>query len=111
MDKQNFQSIGRRLRCCCFLFSIWGLLTLGACSDDKSDSSIAYDPSQPVTITDFEPKEGAMCTDMFITGNNFGTDISKIEVKIGDKAIKVVGSNGKKSIVLFLKNQAPGQSV
>lgn len=69
----------------CFAFS---------CKDDEVDSK-SHDPSKPVEITDFSPKNGSARTRLFIYGKNFGTDISQIMVKIGGVDAKVIGSNGE----------------
>lgn len=64
------------------------------CKDDKVDSQ-SHDPSKPVEITEFTPKNGSARTRLFIYGKNFGSDISRINVKIGGLEAKVIGSNGE----------------
>lgn len=59
-----------------------------------ADEGQGYDPSLPPVFTDFLPKKGAVRTRLYIEGSNFGTDVSKIHVFIGDQELKVVGSNG-----------------
>ncbi|MDR1221551.1 MAG: IPT/TIG domain-containing protein [Tannerella sp.] len=54
------------------------------------------DPSRPVVFSDYSPKEGYVRTLIFIEGNNFGTDISKINVTMGGISAPVVGSSGSK---------------
>jgi sugar lactone lactonase YvrE len=54
-----------------------------------------YDPSKPVVITGFEPDSGGMSTKVFITGENFGSDLSKIKVYFNDVPAPVVGADGK----------------
>jgi len=58
------------------------LLTLCfvSCKDDNDGETAPYDPGKPVEITDFTPKEGGAKTRVIITGSNFGTDTSIIEV-------------------------------
>lgn len=53
------------------------------------------DPNQPVIFTDYSPKEGSMGTRLFITGQNFGTDISLINVTIGGEKAKIISSTGE----------------
>jgi hypothetical protein len=80
------------------------LLAIGlgstSCSEEggyEGPKPVVYaDPSKPVIFTDFSPKEGAVRTLVFIEGNNFGTDISKIEVLIGGVSAPVIGSSGTK---------------
>lgn len=74
------------------------LLILGVvgCKDDKDDSgtSTTYDPSQPVTITNFTPESGAGGAQFLIYGNNFGSDLRKIKVTVNDKEAVLISSNG-----------------
>ena len=71
---------------------------LGGCADNAIDvDSPTYKPSnpkEPVTFTEFTPNEGNIGTRMFISGSNFGTDISLIHVTIGGKPARVISSNG-----------------
>lgn len=62
---------------------------------DEAVKSVAYDPSKPIEIYDFSPKEGGARTRLFIQGKNFGKDVSQIDVKIGGKTAKVIGSDGE----------------
>ncbi|KAA6349725.1 hypothetical protein EZS27_002885 [termite gut metagenome] len=71
------------------------VLCFGSCKDDdQNDSGGEFDPSQPVLISDFEPKTGGLGTRLILSGENFGTDVSKIKVTIGGVNAKVIGSNG-----------------
>ncbi len=81
----------------CFFFF---LLVLGSsfygCKDkDLIGKDHHYDPGKPTVFADFSPKKGAIRTRLYIYGDNFGTDVSKIHVYVGDRELKVVGSNGK----------------
>lgn len=75
--------------CCCGLFLV-------SCSDNAEfeKALVPSDASKPVTFTNFTPNEGSMRTRIYIHGNNFGTDPSKIQVTIAGKEAKVVGSDG-----------------
>lgn len=68
------------------------ILFVISCSD--SDDEGKYDPSKPIVVNDFSPKEGFTRTGIYITGSNFGTDVSLIHVNIGDKEAPVIGSDG-----------------
>ncbi|MDR0421643.1 MAG: IPT/TIG domain-containing protein [Proteiniphilum sp.] len=57
---------------------------------DSPATSPAFDPSKPVVITDFMPKEGAAFQKMIIYGDNFGNDPSIVKVTIGEKEAVVV---------------------
>ncbi len=78
-------------------FIILFLLGIGFLSSCKDKEIIAkeYDPGKPTVFSDFSPKEGAIRTRLYISGDNFGTDVSKIRVFIGERELKVVGANGK----------------
>lgn len=69
------------------------ILSLNACSGDLSGNS--YDPNKPVEVISFSPLEGPAKTRLYITGKNFGTDVSKIFVKVGGVNAKVIGSDGQ----------------
>lgn len=71
-----------------------GAMFLSSCKD-KDILAGERDPGKPTVFSDFSPKEGAIRTRLYISGDNFGEDVSKIHVYIGDKEMKVVGSNGK----------------
>lgn len=68
-------------------------IVLAGCNDNNNEGN-EYNPNIPVEITDFSPKEGAARTRLYINGKNFGTDISKIQVKIGGINAKVIGCSG-----------------
>ena len=85
----NYIQKGRKA----WLFLCMGTLALWAC-DDKENTG-GYDPGSPVEITEFSPTEGGAKTRLYITGKNFGTDPSRIFVKIGGLPSKVIGSDGQ----------------
>ena len=39
-----------------------------------------FDPSKPVVISDFTPKEGGLGSRLVLYGDNFGNDVSKVKV-------------------------------
>lgn len=70
-----------------------------SCKDDDNVETGAFDPSKPVAISDFTPKEGGAYQKLLIYGENFGTDVSKVKVKIGGKDAIVI--NVKKYLCLL----------
>jgi hypothetical protein len=72
---------------------LFGLIALSLthCKQDELPQEVGYDPSKPVMVTDFYPKEGSVGNNLVIYGENFGNDLSKIKVMIGGKPAKVVG--------------------
>ena len=72
------------------------MLIFWSCDNHKPDNfgRVPYDPKKPVRITGFEPDSGGLATKVFITGSNFGTDLSKIKVYFGNTPAPVIGSDG-----------------
>lgn len=64
-----------------------------SCKDEEVSTS-GYDPSRPVTFTDFSPEEGSVRTEFHIYGENFGTDPSKVHITIGGQTANTIGCNG-----------------
>lgn len=81
------------------LFSIFCLSGLIGCQDEGTTygafKGTPSDPNRPVVFTDFTPTEGTVRTRMFINGENFGTDISLIDIIVGGQKAKVIHSSGK----------------
>ena len=92
MKKNNLSIYGRRFT--------WGtLLFCAACmsacrSDNADDSSGKYDPSRPVTVTDFIPKEGGVDQKLVVYGSNFGNDTSNVKVTIGGQRAVLINVKG-----------------
>ena len=93
------------------LFSLICLGGLGSCMDKNVEvnlpSYVASDPNVEVVFTDYSPLEGAVRTNMFINGSNFGTDPSLIRVVVGGKEAKVVSSSGTQ-IYCIVPSRADG---
>ncbi|MCC8155497.1 MAG: hypothetical protein LIP01_15745 [Tannerellaceae bacterium] len=53
-----------------------------------------HDPSQPIVVTKFSPKEGGVGTPILIEGSNFGSDLSIIHVSIEGQTLPTVGCDG-----------------
>lgn len=66
-----------------------------SCKDDKDMDAQPFDPSKPVTISGFTPKEGGSSQRMVVYGDNFGSDPSKIKVTIGGVEAVVIGVKGQ----------------
>jgi len=82
------------------------MLCFVQCKESKDDDPGAgYDPSRPVEITDFFPKEGGAGSNLVIYGDNFGYDLSKVKVVIGGKQAKIIGVNNN-SVYCVIPEQA-----
>lgn len=67
-----------------------------ACSDDDDVKSQGFDPTKPVSITQFIPESGGVGQQLVIYGSNFGDNKDNVTVTIG----------GKKAVVVNVKNEA-----
>ena len=80
-----------------FTSLLMGFLIAGfsSCKADENKKN-QHDPNKPIVLTDFYPKEGGIATKMIFTGENFGTDVSKIHVYFNETKAAVVQSTGEK---------------
>lgn len=81
-----------------------------SCQGDDNDEVkySAFDPSQPVLVTDFIPKSGGAGQRLVIYGKNFGTDPDIVKVFIGGKEATVIGVNGESIYCLVPKKAIIG---
>ena len=81
---------------CMISFVAATVMFLWSCDDYESGGQVhvPHDPGKPVVITGFEPDSGGLATTVFITGSNFGSDVSKIKVYFNQTRTSVIGSNG-----------------
>ena len=74
----------------CLCAAVLALFTFGFASCKDDDLKGGFDPSKPIVVTDFMPKEGGYGNNLMVYGDNFGNDISKIRVTVGGKKANVV---------------------
>lgn len=74
----------------------------------KKDKSTGYNPSAPISISDFIPKKGGGGTEVLITGSNFSADLSKISVTLNGLALKVIGASATQMMVVIPKKSKSG---
>ena len=100
MELNNY-IMKKRNRFRIFTSLLMGFLIAGfsSCKDDESQKN-EHDPNKPIVLTDFYPKEGGIATKMVFSGENFGTDVSKINVYFNDTKAAVVRSTGEKMYVI-----------
>lgn len=77
------------------LFLCLFIVELTACKNDNDVGIIGFDPSKEVEITDFSPKSGSARSKLFIYGNNFGTDTTKMSVYVGGYKAPIIGVDGE----------------
>ncbi|MDR2026941.1 MAG: IPT/TIG domain-containing protein [Prevotellaceae bacterium] len=71
------------------------LCFVGCNGNDENQVAVPpFDPSQPVVISDFTPKEGSVGQRLLIYGQNFGNDTAIVRVFIGGKEAKIIGIGG-----------------
>lgn len=95
---------------------LWGCVIsfcLFSCKDETKPPSSEYDPSKPVVLTSFSPKEGGARDKVLLDGENFGSDPSKIKVYFNNAQAAVVSSSGERiyAIVPRLPGEEPRISV
>ena len=90
----------KKMRKVGMIFFVTACIFLWSCEDKPDSSGLAYNPSKPVLVTGFEPDSGGMATKVFITGSNFGADVSKIRVYFDEVQAPVVGSDGNHLYVI-----------
>jgi len=64
-----------------------------SCKDDNAGTeppSQPFDPSKPVVVSDFTPKEGGAYQKMVIYGENFGNDPALVNVFVGGKPATII---------------------
>lgn len=83
-------------------------LSLTGCKKDEVNNN-GRDPSQPVVISDFSPKEGSVRTRFYIYGTNLGNDISNIKVSIAGRELSVIGASGDKIYCIVPKQTSSGE--
>ena len=88
---------------------IFGILFYSCKEKDGASETTADAPAGPVLFNDFAPKKGAVRTRLYIEGSNFGNDVNKIKVFIGEQELKVVGSNGKQIYCMIPRYTSSGK--
>ena len=78
---------------CCF----------ASCSDDEGNKVSTYDPSKPLVLTDFYPKEGVLSDQVILNGENFGNNKDDVKVYFNDKEAPIISVKGDKMLVLAPK--------
>lgn len=81
------------------------VLCFSRCKNEEIKQEDGFDPSKPMVISDFYPKEGGAGNNLVIYGENFGSDLSRIKVMIGGKAAVVVGVKNN-SLYCLIPEQA-----
>lgn len=60
----------------------------------ETGGAAAYDPAQPVKISNFTPTQGGVGQQLVINGSNFGNDTAKVNVTIGGQKAVLVNVKG-----------------
>lgn len=88
-----------------YLLTLFLIVSFWGCDKEKEKSQ---NPGGSAVFSDFSPKEGAVRSRFFVYGSNFGTDVTKIEVYIGDSKLKVIGSDGNQIYCMVPRNSTSG---
>lgn len=86
------------------LYILAALLTLAGCTKDDE----GHDASQPMTIDSFTPDQGGGSTSILISGSNFSTDTSEIEVIINGHKLAIIGANTKQIMAVVPRKCGSG---
>ena len=88
-------------------FSVWiatvFVMTCFVISCDESiqeKKGMIHDPSKPIALTSFFPDSGRFRHKVILSGENFGSDPSKIRVYFNKKKAAVIGSSGNEMYVI-----------
>ena len=93
-----------------FLFCIGGCaltIIIASSCEDKTSAQV-YDPNAPIKVTNFYPDSGGIATQVILNGENFGTDLSNIEVYFNNKKAALIGSLGNKLYVITPRRPGDG---
>lgn len=83
----------------CWIVLLLIALCFGSCSDNdnnENSDNTAFNPNIPVRVDAINPNTGGLGQRLVITGDNFGNDLSMVNVYIG----------GQKAVVISVKSHA-----
>lgn len=98
-----------KISTCLAMLAVLFLAT--ACEDKKGESGPDYDPTKPVTLTDFYPDSGGVATKVILNGDNFGCDAENIQVYFNDKPAAVIQSIGNKIYAICPRKPGEGDEL
>jgi sugar lactone lactonase YvrE len=77
----------------------------------KKDEAFTHNPGAAMTIDDFTAKQGGGGTEILITGSNFSTDTSQVEVTINGNKLAIIGANATQVMAVVPKKCGSGNIV
>lgn len=87
----------KKLKALTIITAVVSVVLLNSCKKNTADIS----SNGAVTIQGFSPSQGAMTTEILITGTGFTSDTSKLSVSINGTRLPVVGANGTQIIAVI----------
>ncbi len=90
-----------------YLFSLF-MLAVALTSCEKDEKGYTNDPSSPIVVDDFFPKQGGGGTEILINGSNFSSDTSAISVTVNGTPLKIIGASGTQIMVVIPKKLGSG---
>jgi hypothetical protein len=90
----------------CTLICVFAVLSCE--EEDSSVTKTDYNPNEPVVISKLYPDSGRIAEKVILTGKNFGSDPSKINVYFNQKKARVVGATG--SMMYAVVPRMPGDT-
>lgn len=67
----------------------------GSCKDDDAKEGGKHNPDVPVIVMDISPSTGGIAKPVVITGDNFGSDKSKIKLYFDDKEAVIISAQNE----------------
>lgn len=95
-----------------FIFGLLTPLLWMGCQEEvfkQIDQSYVHNVSMPIVLTSFAPMEGSEAAEISIDGDNFSTDISKIQVLVNGVEVPILGANKKRIIVKIPQGTGTGK--
>lgn len=93
MEKSSYWKCWHGYLCIAMLALI--IPCFAGCKDDAGQEEAAFDPSKPILITDFTPKEGGFGSNLILYGDNFGNDPKKLKVIVGGIQANIISVKNK----------------
>ncbi|MFV0390914.1 MAG: IPT/TIG domain-containing protein [Paludibacteraceae bacterium] len=87
------------------------VFVIGCKNSEDGVVKTPHDPNKPITITSFTPDSGRVATQMLIYGENFGSDVSKINVFIKEKKAAVIGVDNLGTIIYCIVPSLKGSEI
>eukprot|EP01035_Chromulina_nebulosa_P041378 gene41378-55970_t len=97
-----------KIFCQALLASIAVMLSIAGC---KKDGAFTHNNGAAMSVDDFIAKKGGGGTEILITGTNFSTDTSQLDVTINGNQLAIIGANATQIIAVVPKKCGSGNVI